>query len=369
MTTMRQALVLALAVVSTALPTIDAETSSAQPLYCHTKILQSDLLYPAAEAICQNCTTIGACNAQAAAAVECTSESPPPGTVAVSTWAALRKGIAACKRGPLHGVNLGCSFELANGFTTPVEGFSNISVGDPVDPSSFSQNISINGKGTVIDAHGADRFFTVFLSSSLSITGVTMKNGKVPPEDACGAILFYGTGHLELVDCTFKKNSGGAFGGALYVQLTSGGTATIESCTFDLNEASYAGGAIWVSGGGEKGAAAMTLHSCTFKYNAVSKVVAGAILVQPQAFVAINSCSFNGNVGGQGGGGAVAVLPTGAVTFISSGFKGGDDDGGGTVTFACPPTSTGKAVSVTAEKEFLVAQLPPAEEIANCTPH
>jgi hypothetical protein len=338
---------------------IAAEISTPQSLFCHTQVPRSDPLYPSAELICQNCTTAAACNAQAARAVKCAWESPPPGTVTVTSWTALGKGVAACKEN--------CSFELAKGFTTPVEGFTTITIGDNNSSSPYTQNISIDGNGVaVIDAHGKDKIFDISDGSSLSITGVTLQNGKPRVSQGVGGAITSFNGNLELVGCILKKNAG-YLGGALWL---SSSKCTIDSCTFEENLGTILGGAIWAANG------VMTVVACTFDFNAVATLAGGAIWVDPQQSVTIFSSAFNGNAGGQSGGGAVVVVNTGSVTIISSTFKGGDGDeridsvlnnGQGTVTFACPPNSTGKPVSESAEKEFLVGELPPAKEIANCT--
>jgi hypothetical protein len=59
------------------------------------------------------------------------------------------------------------SFELAKGFTTPVDAFTLINIGDfnKSTSSIYSQNISIDGNGVaVIDAQGKDGIFKFIMA-------------------------------------------------------------------------------------------------------------------------------------------------------------------------------------------------------------
>ena len=71
-------------------------------------------------------------------------------------WTDLANRIQAC--------NDKCSYELAEGFTTPAKGFKHIHIGDAIHPGKSTddddggkrtKHITIDGKGkAVIDAHG-----------------------------------------------------------------------------------------------------------------------------------------------------------------------------------------------------------------------
>jgi predicted outer membrane repeat protein len=209
---------------------------------------------------------------------------------------------------------------LTKGFTTPVQGFKHINIGNDHgadDDGKDPVHISIDGKGVaVIDAHGQDRIFAVGDDSSLSITGVILLNGNTKYGFNGGAILV--GGHLELLGCTFKNCTAAVGGGAVGVEGTppESGSATITDCTFDGNSAQNNGGAVEV----REGSAVIT--SCTFKGGAGS-------------FTDSVDC-WNG-------------------------------PGPSKITFACPPTSTGAPV-ITEDERWSAEQLPPATEIVHCTP-
>jgi hypothetical protein len=209
---------------------------------------------------------------------------------------------------------------------TPADGFREIHVGNNEDlddddgGGKHTCDISIDGKGVAtIDAHSNDRMFHVGEGSSLSITGVTLQNGRrTGVMNNWGGAIYVHSGHLELDGCTFKNNSvpvqGGGDGGAVFIAV---GSAAITDCTFDGNTAS--------------------------------------------------------------GGGAVFTIASASATIISSKFMGGAgshtdsvlnnyDNGRPTILFACPSTSTGLPVNISKEEEFAARQLPPATEVVHCVP-
>jgi hypothetical protein len=180
----------------------------------------------------------------------------------VSTWEMLAKGVAACAGK--------CTFELTEGFSSHAEGFKFIEIGlqcsqcsynacceggKPVaDPTCEADGTRLDtamcrmcgfydtgtcttatspldvailgGAHAVIDARGNDRMFEVSTSSTLSITGVTMKNGY--NSDALGGAI-NSHGHLMLSQCSFEGNTVDGRGGAVAVWA---GSATIVNGSF-----------------------------------------------------------------------------------------------------------------------------------------
>jgi hypothetical protein len=268
-----------------------------------------------------------------------------------------------------------CSFVLGAGFTTPAVGFKEISI-------QSGQDITIDGNGqAVVDAHGQDRMFSVINNSSLSITGVTMQNGKTPQNGmGGGAISVDSGGHLKAVKCVFKNNIAGAWsdGGAI---IMSGGRLELTECTFKTNS---------VTGTGDGGAikiycGSVTMVSCTFEGNAAPVGRGGAVALnglgpyKPVIRVFMTSCTFEGNTAAvdyKMMGGAVYVYNGDtSLTIISCSFKGGQgkhtdsvshQDSDSIVTFACPPPAAGAPVSI-GKEELEAGQLPPATEIVHCT--
>jgi hypothetical protein len=234
----------------------------------------------------------------------------------VSTWAALKNATGSCVSK--------CSYVLTKDFTTPLQGFKHIRLGDhgegAIDDDHDTKDpvlIIIDGKGVaIIDARGQDRMFTIHGGSTLSITGVTLQNGHAVYGGAIEA-----TGHLNATDCAFKKNKAVNGGGAL--QVSGSSNSFITGCTSNGNTA-YGGGAVSV--GGVPGSSG-TIISCTF--------IGGAPYTD-----SVDECV--------GGGGS------------------------STTTFACPSTSTGTPVVIPKVmgkcNEFNASQLPPAKEVVHCTP-
>jgi hypothetical protein len=120
----------------------------------------------------------------------------------------------------------------------------------------------------------------------------------------------------------------------------------------------------------------------------------GAVFVDEGSTASFTSCTFTANVvtgtGARYGGGAVFVEASGSATFVGCIFTkpttaaAGQNDVGrctaaipsdycddntaaATVRFACPPGSTGAAVSMSAQ-DLLATQLPPTKQVVSCTP-
>jgi predicted outer membrane repeat protein len=107
---------------------------------------------------------------------------------------------------------------------------------------------------TTIDAAHVDRVFTVHASTSLTVDGITIKNGSQPGGAVAsdrsymategGAIL--GDGSLTVENSVVRDNSAGNEGGAVYAY----GDLTIENSTFTGDQATLGGGAIAYAGDG-----------------------------------------------------------------------------------------------------------------------
>jgi predicted outer membrane repeat protein len=271
----------------------------------------------------------------------------------VSTWEELRNGTSNCTTE----IDAKCIFELAEDFMSPAEGFECIEIQE-------GQNVSINGNGhAVVNAHGHDSIFIVNPGGVLSITGVTMQNGRstyiVNDWNECvetskrlsrccglggavcvgkcafasftacvfrnntaysqsekagsgGALALYGTCIITL--CTFKNNTAynhyfdGGWGGA----VLAGYRTTIAFCTFAYNglptgDYVLEGGAICMTPrypnllGGMEEEDHLTVSFCTFEYNQAA-TGGGAILVRNTKGATITSCTFENNQAGIFGG-------------------------------------------------------------------
>jgi large repetitive protein len=154
------------------------------------------------------------------------------------------------------------------------------------------QNLTINvagGGSAVVDGNGDvtyDRVFQIFSNISVTISGLTIKNGK-PARDGGGIYNIgtltlnkstvsgntanysnggpllsgggiYNIGTLGLTNSTVSSNTtNGGWGGGIY----NAGTMTLTNSTISGNHASGFGGGIYVVGG------AVQLYNATIAYN------------------------------------------------------------------------------------------------------
>jgi hypothetical protein len=128
-----------------------------------------------------------------------------------------------------------------------------------------SPQITLTGMGpgvTTIDANQIDRIFTVHPGASLSISGVTLKNGLAPAANVLdpfdgGAIDSEGS--LTISDSLLTGNAGGGEGGGVY---SAAGDVTITDTTIAANTATTAGGGL-----ADGGTGVVTLIDDTFDSN------------------------------------------------------------------------------------------------------
>ncbi len=107
---------------------------------------------------------------------------------------------------------------------------------------AINSNVEINGPGQSVleirrtSANDPYRIFAVNAGITVTITGLTMSNGKVLTGG--GGIRNMGT--LTVVDCTLADNIGST-GGAIY---SGGGSLTVTGCTIRNNTGPGGGGGI-----------------------------------------------------------------------------------------------------------------------------
>ncbi len=109
------------------------------------------------------------------------------------------------------------------------------------------EDLTIVGAGartTIIDGNRLDRVFDVANPVTVSISGVTIRNGLAPGTSDGGGIATV-NGALTLTDVAFIGNSAGRNGGAIYV---SGSSAVLTDVAIIGNSAGDAGG-MFMGGG------------------------------------------------------------------------------------------------------------------------
>src|SRR5258706_610816 len=163
----------------------------------------------------------------------------------------------------------------------------------------ITQSLTINGAGagiTTIQAgltpgSGIDRVFHVVVASTVSISDVTITNGK---NTIGGGGIYNGGGPLTVTNSTFSGNTAenGGFGGGIYHE---GGLLTVTNSTFSDNTADGSGGGICNIGG------TASIANSTFSGNAASTGFGGG--VYSGSPLAVTNSTFSGNSAGVNGGG------------------------------------------------------------------
>ena len=170
---------------------------------------------------------------------------------------------------------------------------------------------ALNGSVT-LDGHNQGWFFYSNSSNNnLSLIGLTFKNGvRYNYYDATVGGVVRTEGHIDVVNCTFESNFGGA-GGAIH----SENGANLINSTFKNNKAEYTGAGIYNIYG------QTNIINCTFHKN-TAKRQGGAIRIQGDTY--IENSTFTDNYAGTGNfagnGGAVRVTE-GDLNIESSVFR------------------------------------------------
>jgi uncharacterized repeat protein (TIGR01451 family) len=121
---------------------------------------------------------------------------------------------------------------------------------DELNSATTFPIVTITGQGpdsTIINANSLDRAFTLASGSSLSLSGVSIKNGEAlttgPGAYDGGAI--YALGSLSVSDSEFYDDAVGGEGGAIYAAA-----ASVTDSTFTADVATTAGGGFATNGTG-----------------------------------------------------------------------------------------------------------------------
>ena len=202
----------------------------------------------------------------------------------------------------------------------------------------------------IFDAENKRRIWTV-QTTSISITGLTFKNGKT--DNNAGAIYwtdgtitncnfinntadriggaFFSASGGSVTGCTFTGNTAG-YGGAIYFK----NTGSVTNCTFTANTADRNGGAIYYSsngGGGRVTGGSVT--GCTFTDNTADRN-GGAIYFDNNRDSIVTNSTFTGNTAkySNGGGGAIYFNNNRDSIVTNSTFTGNTAKyGGGAIYF------------------------------------
>ena len=180
-----------------------------------------------------------------------------------------------------------------------------------VDASALKQGLIISGANST-------RLLRINAAGNLTLRKLTFKNGNgtgAADSGFGGAIYNVGTATVQL--CTFERNLGSNYGGAIYNGIAS--TLTVDRSTFTVNSTTLYGGAIANSG-------VFTLLASTFQGN-TSTYQGGAIYTDFYGdFVARNTTFVNNTANYYGGAifnGSESVLESVTVARNSAARVGG----------------------------------------------
>ena len=222
---------------------------------------------------------------------------------------------------PYQTINKGISMVTSGGTVHIADG---IYTGTGNTNLIINKNMNIIGEsqtGTIINGTGTNWMFVVYGGTDVTITNLTLTNGKAGLTDMYGyfhvggAIVNYGTlsvngctftgnnadcggaiynpwATLSVNNCTFTGNTANNDGGAIYNQ---GGTInSVSGCIFKGNNADYGGGAIEVDLTGD----IKNLSDCNFIDNTASE---GGAINNVGTINSLNGCTFTGNTAVNGG--------------------------------------------------------------------
>ncbi|WP_321423205.1 PKD domain-containing protein [uncultured Methanobacterium sp.] len=169
---------------------------------------------------------------------------------------------------------------------------------------------------TIIDAAGLGNFCMVRPGVILSITNLTIINGKAPN----GGVI-YNTGTISSIsNCTFANNSANS-GGGVILNSNGGTIILIDSSTFINNTVGTGiGGVI------DNTANISSITNCTFANNSAGN---GGVFYNSGNITTVSDCTFANNTAGNGG--VIHNRIQGTATFIYCTFVNNKATNGGVI--------------------------------------
>ena len=183
-----------------------------------------------------------------------------------------------------------------------------------------------------VDALHANRVFYISPGKTVTISGLTIKNGVAPAPDYFGGGIYNDQATLTLSNCTISGNSADSgFGGGIYNYQAN---LRVSNCTISGNSATVGGGGIWSSWIGT-GSATLAITNSTLSGNSAD--YGGGIMNLGGSTLAIINCTLSGNLAYYGGGidneGATLTMTNSTLSGNSANYDGsGIAYNGGTLT-------------------------------------
>jgi predicted outer membrane repeat protein len=182
-------------------------------------------------------------------------------------------------------------------FSVPVPGTIILTNGE----LTINKNLTITGPGAdslTISGNDASRIINISSGKAVTITGVTIQDGKVS-NDTGGGILSAGT--LWLDNCTVSNNAvdgDEGQGGGIY----SKDTLTLNNSTVSGNTASIGGGIVI-----DSGANTTAINNSTVNGNTAVLAGGGIVVYHGASPATINNSTISGNTAGDGDGGGIVT--------------------------------------------------------------
>jgi CSLREA domain-containing protein len=229
-----------------------------------------------------------------------------------------------------------------------------ITLGSPPPPATPLPDITddagltIDGGNNAITVSGGGntQVFSVCGCGDLTLTNLTVADGKATTPEPSGAGIYNEGGTVTVTNSTFSGNSAGDSGGAIFNE--SGSTLRVTNSTFSGNSAGDSGGGIYNGG-------TLTVTNSTFSGNSAS--TQGGAILNAFDWTLRNTILANSPSGGNcfnsgnlliDGGYNIEFFPGNTCSFNASTSKSNTDpqfagglanNGGPTQTIALQPTS------------------------------
>jgi HYR domain/Right handed beta helix region len=211
----------------------------------------------------------------------------------------------------------------------------------------ITDDLTINGPGIfsiIVSGNHASRIFRIPAGVTAMISGLTMRDGSAPTDNAGGifsqgtltltnivlsgnsalgsGVGLYSEGTFTIINSTISDNSGGGGGGGIWSQ----GNDTIIGSTISGNTGTSGGGGIFKSGG-----TTLTIINSTLSGNSAGGS-GGGISLTFSSTVKISFTTLSGNSAASGGG----IFNSGTLiiknSIVANSASGGDCFSSGTFT-------------------------------------
>ncbi|MER2013494.1 MAG: hypothetical protein ABS871_02505, partial [Methanobrevibacter sp.] len=162
--------------------------------------------------------------------------------------------------------------------------------GDESSGITIGRDVSIDGKGNIINADHKASIFNVVDNAHVIFKNITFINANATNG---GAINVASGATVEIISCTFINNVATHYGGAVYIaeDAPTDLTSTIIDSIFEGNEA-FNGGAIYVNG------SSLTITSSDFTNN-IAQSFGGSLFID--GVLHVSQSTFYGDRAGAGG--------------------------------------------------------------------